>query len=75
MHRAMQPIETSVEGRGLICYKPSQVVRKRGGNGNATLYFRVRRRTAATANMVHTGRKMYKSTCQHFVASSLVRIC
>ena len=30
VHRAMQPIETSVEGRGLICFKPSQVVRKRG---------------------------------------------
>ena len=34
---------------------------KTWGNGNATLYFRVRR-TAATSNMVHTGRKKYKST-------------
>ena len=47
---------------------------KTWGNGDATLYFRVRR-TDATANMVHTGRKMYKSTYQYLVASSLVRIC
>ena len=30
VHRAMQPIETSVEGWGLICFKPSQVVRNVG---------------------------------------------